>query len=367
MMVADFLREGGTLVELEARHFIKAKRHGVHPNLVLLKYNQLSSPFQEPLVRECRGLILDEADDWRPVALGFAKFFNHGEQLSAEVDWSTARVQEKLDGSLCVLYPYRDEWLVATTGTPDASGPCRGNDFTFAELFWRTFKGRGLVLPESRHILSFELTSPFNRVVVPLAESQLTLIGVRDQQTWLEEPVSEWADRYPVVREFPLQSLADLISSFENLRPLEQEGYVVVDGEFNRVKVKHPGYVAIHHMKGEGGPTLKRMLDIARSGEGSELLANFPEWRPQFDEAKRRLDDFVGETERDYRSCADVVGSGGTQKEFALLATKTRCPAALFMLRAGKVRSVGEFAAKMRLEALTDVLGIRPEVSTEAA
>ena len=66
--VQKYLRTPGkTLETLEAEYSIKAKRHGKYPNLVLLKYNQIDSPFSEPLVRECRGLILDESNDWSVV------------------------------------------------------------------------------------------------------------------------------------------------------------------------------------------------------------------------------------------------------------------------------------------------------------
>jgi tRNA splicing ligase len=52
------------------------------------------------VVQECRGLILDESANWRIVAFPYTKFFNYGEEHAASIDWSTACVQEKLDGSL---------------------------------------------------------------------------------------------------------------------------------------------------------------------------------------------------------------------------------------------------------------------------
>ena len=92
----------------------------MYPNLVLFKYDQVNSPMDNPVVQECRGIILDEADDWRVIARPFTKFYNYGEPNAASIDWTTARVQEKVDGSLCAFYHYKGDWHVATTGTPDA-------------------------------------------------------------------------------------------------------------------------------------------------------------------------------------------------------------------------------------------------------
>ena len=88
MHTVQFLHEHG-LEELCGRYAIRAKRHRNHPNL---KYSQILSPMHEPVVRECRGLIVDEADAWRVVCRAYDKFFNVGESNAAAVDWAAARV-----------------------------------------------------------------------------------------------------------------------------------------------------------------------------------------------------------------------------------------------------------------------------------
>ena len=65
--------------------------------LVLLKYNQVESDMSLELVRECRGIILDETT-FEPVCVPFFKFFNAGEPNAAEVDWKTAWTSAKKDG-----------------------------------------------------------------------------------------------------------------------------------------------------------------------------------------------------------------------------------------------------------------------------
>lgn len=369
--VQEFLRNGGTLAGLLERYAVKHRRHGEHPNLVLLKYDQINSPFSEPLARECRGIILDEADNWRVVARAFDKFFNHSEGHAASIDWKTARVQEKVDGSLCMLYWYGGKWHVATTGTPDGGGPVHGSSMTFAELFWRTFRAMGLRLPHEhdeswrRHRVSFvfELTSPLNRVVVRYAEARLTLLAARQidgahscdpeyQQPELN--VRHLADMYPVVREHPLQSFEEIAATFQALDPLTSEGYVVVDDAFRRVKVKHPGYVALHQMKGEG-MTEKRALEVVRAGETAEVLAAFPEYSEDFRRVSAAYEGLIAELERAYSAFRDIQ----EQKAFAAEALKTRCSAALFRVRAGKAASIREFLTTARIEMLVEILGLK--------
>src|ERR1700753_3130163 len=95
------LRAGTETPEsLLAKYAIKSKPHGLYPALLMMKYDQIASNFAEPMVREARGIIFAREDNWRVVARPFDKFFNHGDPMAAVIDWPSARVQEKLDGSL---------------------------------------------------------------------------------------------------------------------------------------------------------------------------------------------------------------------------------------------------------------------------
>lgn len=50
-IIQERLRSGEeTLETLASRYFIKAKVHPEHTNLVMLKYNQINSPMENPLV-----------------------------------------------------------------------------------------------------------------------------------------------------------------------------------------------------------------------------------------------------------------------------------------------------------------------------
>ena len=364
LLTQDFIRRHG-LPSLAEQFHIKVRRHGEFPNLVHLKYDQINSPMGEPVVQECRGLILDEADDWRVVSYPFRKFFNHGEGHAAQIDWATAEVQEKLDGSLMVLYWYAGEWRVASSGTPDASGPVWGHMGTFADLFWEAWRAMGWCLPMTpagplhRRCFMFEMMTPFNRVVVPHDRHKLVLIGCRDLfEGFAESDPKRWAIAFAweSVRSYPLQTIDDVLKAAAALSPAEGEGYVVVDAAFNRVKVKSPAYVALAHAKDGCGPS--KLLDLIRANESAEFLSYFPEFKAAHEHVAGLYAALCDDLERDYAAIRDIQ----PQKDFAIAAQRSRCSSPLFAMRAGKCSSVREFFAKANVGALEKALKYDPAV-----
>ena len=146
---------------------ISATRAG---GLISLKYNQIDSPMHEPWVADCRGLVVREDDPTTIVAMAYRKFWNLGEKYADAIDWATARVMEKLDGSLMTLYYWQGRWCVASSGTPDAGGPFGDAAGTFAEAFWTTWHALGYRLPRPAEFdgrwYMFEFCAPTNRIVV---------------------------------------------------------------------------------------------------------------------------------------------------------------------------------------------------------
>lgn len=349
------LLEGLTLSDLKGRYGIEARRHRDYPNLVQLKYNQIDAPMDNPIVQESRGIILDENNQWRVISWPFRKFFNYGEGHAASIDWTTARVQEKLDGSMMSIYFWDGRWHVASSGLPDASGEVQGTDLTFEELFWRTWSKQDFKMPGIHAIGTtyiFELTSPYNRIVVTQPSARLSLIGTRSIWSGAEAPI-RYTVTYNPVREFPLTSIEEAIQTFEGMDPLTQEGYVIVDGNFNRIKVKHPGYVALHHMKSSF--SVKRVVEVIRTGECSEVLNAFPEWSHPFEQVTAAYDALVIQLEQDFEAIKDIT----PRKDFALLAQKSIWPAAHFTLLDKKEDSVKKVLQKIPVEKLVNLLGVK--------
>lgn len=365
LLLQSHLRCGGTIQELADKFAIKTTRHKEYPNLVLFKYNQIDSPFAEPLVRECRGIILDENNDWNVVSFPFTKFFNYGEGHAAEIDWNSARVMEKVDGSLSTIYYYDGAWRVATSGTPDASGKVNDFGFSFHELFWKTFEKYTVDLSSlpKNHCFIFELTSQYNRIVVRHAEPSLTLLGARNIDTLQEltvEEASKFLPTIPAVRTYLLNSFEEILETFPSINPLSQEGYVIVDKSFNRVKCKSPAYVSLHHMAG-GLASNKGLLQIVVNGEIEEIIASFPEYKDTLIDMKTKFGEIVSELNAFY----ETIKHHEVQKDFAIAAQKCKCAAALFAYRAKKSESIHHYIRAMKIDHLLKMLGYKEETNEE--
>lgn len=338
--VDEFIRRN-SLSRLVERTQVKISRHTQFPNLVLLKYDQLNSPIGDPLAQQCRGIILDEDDDWKIVSYPYNKFFNHGEGHAAEIDWQTARVYEKLDGSIMVLFNYRNEWLVASNGSPDAGGEVPHNrNKTFKMLFWQTFQEMGYNLPKNKDMCyMFELMTPENRVVVPHKTNRLVLHGARyvTEKMGYQEVVPEFAageNGWECAKTYPLNDLQGVLSMAETLNGIENEGFVVCDRWFNRQKIKVKGYVALHHLK--SSLSIRRLVEIVQSNEGEEFLRYFPEYYDEFWDIKDKFRILCEKAEAEYSKYKDIE----IQKDFALAIKDLPYSGAMFATRAGKTADV---------------------------
>ena len=175
--------------------FVNEKGKPVAKNLIMFKYDQIDSDFKEEIVRECRGLILDE-NTLEAVCIPFFKFGNYGESYVPDIDWNTARVTEKLDGSLIKIVRLGDDLLISTNGKIDAFYAKIQNQIacdakSYGDLVLNAIN-RKMNLSEFMKIIvpgityMFELTSPFNRVVVQWKDTELHFIGARDNVTLQE-------------------------------------------------------------------------------------------------------------------------------------------------------------------------------------
>jgi Uncharacterized conserved protein len=103
-----------------------------HPTLPLTIWNYSEKVQYEGLWDEvtvqCRGLIT-ENNTGKVLVRPFAKFFNYEEVVDKNViplKGDYVYVQEKMDGSLGILFYYEGEWIMATRGSFTSEQAIRG-------------------------------------------------------------------------------------------------------------------------------------------------------------------------------------------------------------------------------------------------
>lgn len=277
---------------------LKISRDGPY---VMLKYNQLSSDFSNPIVREARGIIFRE-DNWKCVRRAFDKFFNYGELNAAEVDWNTAKVQTKIDGSLISAWFDDKKWHYSTSGTIDVYKAPTGDIKlpTFGDVLEEAFRNNSItkeIFEQSasrRVCYTFELVSPQTRVVIPYEKPDLYFIGYRTMKTECEMNPKESlvSAFFKTPKEYDFHSAQDVVDSAKEL-PWDEEGYVVVDSNFNRVKIKSPAWLVAHYARSNNLISKESLIQVILDGEQEEFLVYANDYREELESVEQEMEDFV--------------------------------------------------------------------------
>lgn len=216
-----------------------------HPEfpLTLYRYTQqcVFDRAWSPFSLMARGLILDH-EARRVVATPFEKFFNYGENGIGLPD-EPFTVTEKLDGSLGIIFYYRDEWHVATKGSFSSS------QAQYAAVWLAQNVTLSALDPTVTYLA--EIIYAANRIVVSYDCDDLVLLSGY-WETGPELNREELVDcgarsGMRVVRQMGHDSLDGLLALAKTLA-LDTEGFVVRFASGLRIKIKGDEYCRIHRL-----------------------------------------------------------------------------------------------------------------------
>lgn len=294
----------------------------------IFKYSQIDSDFNEQICRECRGLIID-LHKIEPIALSFYKFFNVQESFADRIYWKECRVQEKVDGSKMMVWynRYKMQWEISTSSNLDAwKTPVGDFDMSFGDLFLKAVHNEGITMDDFYNLLdsnfcyTFELVSPESRVVIPYKKTKLYFIGLRyvpDFQECNPDSAKHICKVFTRPKEYKLDGLKACLNATERMG-YDEEGFVVVDNNWNRVKIKSPAYVSAHYLKNNSKVSKSRILEIIEKNEQSEFLGLFPEYKEYFDDIENRynkIQERILQGINDIDEKVNIIGT--TQKDLA--------------------------------------------------
>lgn len=290
----------------------------------LIKYNQLFSDFKEPMVREARGIIVQKKGrKYRLVRIAFTKFFCVGDpnakrdlyKLAHRKQWF---VEEKIDGSLITLAWWDNKWHVSTSGNIDAyKAPlsfANGDIQNFGKLFEYASKGKiDYKQLNKRFTYIFELVGLENKVIVPYEVEDIYYLGRRNNNTLLEVPYfkdncagvedcKRPKCRVVDISKNPKKIIKELQREVNSFTKDQEhfEGYVISDSSLKtRVKMKSSKYLELSLQKGDGVFSARKILLMIKDHKDDDVLSSFPEYKPQFDDIRNKLSNWMIELKND--------------------------------------------------------------------
>jgi hypothetical protein len=346
LTVQSYLHSGKTLADLESEYAISYRKA---EGLVILNYSQIDSPKTEPIVRECRSLILEDGT-WDLVSMAFYRFFNYGECGTVpEFDAQSSYALEKIDGSIFHYFVYRGRRMTATRSMIGAVGPTMVDGVSFDDVFWKAVARHPSfhegIKPDWNYV--FELVGPEVMLVTPYDYPDLYLLAARSVAFQKEADLATLDNLAGAIgvklpRRYRFSSLKDVERMAVELPRAVDEGYVCVDyswaephGSHYRVKVKNPRFVAIAHIRDKACST-RAMFELFMRGEEEELLSYFPYLGKYMDKIKEKAIPFIERAESEMRSAFEqfppekIRADKSLRAEFAKTAKNSCCSRYLF-------------------------------------
>ena len=370
LLVQNYLRSGKTLEDLVVEHGVYNK---ITNGKIALSYDQLEAKNTDPIACECRGLVLEE-NTYNIVACPMFRFFNDGQVdlIPKDFDLKTAKFLEKMDGTLAIVYFYKDKWFIGTRSRCEADVNIDSLDITFSGLFdmavremWtknqvafinshslnqniQTFMNSFYKKDILNYTFCFEITSPYNRIVCKYDNIELTLLAVKnnisleeeDPKNWLTENiVKQYGLKTP--KEYEFNNTEHMIEFIRNSNPENTEGLVLVDAKFNRMKVKSPQYMAFNKMRDSLFTSIKGCIEVILLGKDDDIVGMMPDLIADRIRKLKPVVQFVmKKAEEDYANIIHI----DNMKEFAGQAELTIWPSAMYALKRNKTPNLHSWA-----------------------
>ena len=238
-----------------------------HPTLPLTIWNYTPKVQYEGLWDEitlqCRGLVTD--DKGKIIARPFRKFFNLEEGKYTPTE--TFEVYAKLDGSLGIVFWYKDEWHIATRGSFVSDQAVKGK-----EMLDKYNTKYGLY-PGYTYLM--EIIYPENRIVVDYKGAEkLVVLACFHSEKGVEGRIDEMVNEgWEIVKKY------DGISDYNTLKSIikdDEEGFVVRFTNGDRVKIKGAEYLRLHKIMTNVSTTSIWEI-MSEGGNLDEILNNVPD------------------------------------------------------------------------------------------
>jgi hypothetical protein len=202
-------------------------------------------------------------------------------------------------------------------------------DSDFSKLFKKHFKRFDLLDKNFSYI--FEIVTKENRIVTYYDHEAVYLIGIRDLTTLKEvsqRVVDETAKILKVKRpkKYSAGNVEECKKLFENMKE-DEEGLVIVDKDFNRVKIKQESYLKLARISMLNEQDIFEYV-LGYSQIDIEFINRLPEVEAKIEGIRKKWNKIMETTKEVFETIKDKP----TRKEFAIEAVKYPFNSILFSM-----------------------------------
>lgn len=244
----------------------------IEDGLIMFMYNDFAD-FSNEVVKVCRGIILYR-ENFEIACYPFNKFNNYTSFLADKIDWGSATVLEKIDGQMLKIWynKLKNEWTISSNSSIYI-------DSTLKKLFDKVNNKIDYNKLNKNKTYIFEIISPYNKIVIRYDETELYLIGIRDNITQLEESIDHIELGIKKPRKYDIKSLEEAVETINKIcKPGERyEGFVVVDKNFTRLKVKSQFYFDYKNIAGRLNGGKESILKLIDTNDIEDIIKKVPE------------------------------------------------------------------------------------------
>ena len=249
-------------------YFLKIKEDINFPNIFLIHTTE-NSDLNYKLVRECNGIII-EKNTYKILCYTFDKCY---EDLNENFDYDNLYIESCIEGTLIRLYFYNNKWMVSTKRCIDATKSKWLSDKNFFELFLECTNINLMETLNKNHCYSFVLAHPENSIVVKYNIPILFHISTRNLETLNEVLVNvDIGCQYLMKSFLNKNNLNEFKNSILIDESLNDEGYIMIDKNYNRCKIKKPYFCKVRELWGNTNNRFIRYLELRKD---DTLLANY--------------------------------------------------------------------------------------------
>jgi hypothetical protein len=274
------------------------------------------------------------------------KSFNDNNIMTAPSDSTTNEwcAEEFVEGTMINMFYSQTEaggaWEIATKSTvggnvvfyapknPKDTVEIRDKD-TFRNMFFETCAKLGFKYEElpKEFMYSFVLQHPKNRIVLPINDAAIYIIGVysinNDTLDIMQLSTAGFVDKYGCgVILKPKQLFADnySIEGFKSEYASMNSSYNTMGVVFcnmvtgDRMKIRNPTYEMVKNLKGGEQKLQLQYLTLRHGGRVAEYLKTYPEYKGDFAVFRNQLHGFTRSLHQNYLDC--FVFKKGAFSEF---------------------------------------------------